>query len=115
MIIELPLPPKELHPNKPVVWRAKMKPKALYREQACAAAWNHRPAKPLEAASVRLVFYLRTKHRHDPDNLIAWMKAGIDGLCDAKIFADDKHLTYLPCEQVTDRKNPRVEVEITES
>jgi len=48
----------------------------------------------------------------DADNALATLKSLFDGLQDAGIVANDRHLTHAPVLQYTDRKNPRVEIEI---
>jgi len=54
--------------------------------------------------------YLPTAHRHDQDNLLAWLKCTIDGCTDAGLFSDDRELAYLPSVQTTDKKRPRIEI-----
>ena len=44
------------------------------------------------------------------DNGFNW-----DGIADAGVVADDVGLTHEPVQMLVDRKNPRVEITITES
>lgn len=113
LTITLPLPPKELNPNGRTHWRAKMKPKQVYRERAwleCVAQPGH--AMGLQEATVGVRFYHRTKNHRDPDNIIASLKHAIDGIVRAGVLADDDRLTWLPVERLTDKDNPRVEITI---
>lgn len=118
--IVLPLPPKALDPNaRPSRW-GKIRAKSKYRKQVAEAgiAWIIDRygclAKPnFRQERVRLVYQFgRRAKRRDPDNLIAWAKAAIDGLVDAGIFADDSQLTYDPPTQTTGVDLPSLIVEI---
>lgn len=63
--------------------------------QAKALEINWGP--PARVATLQATFYLTARQR-DPDNAIASMKAAIDGLKDAGIIADDRHLKIQPPE-----------------
>lgn len=112
--VEIPMPPKQLHPNARSHWRARMKPKAMQRQHAYLAALDAlrgRVSPKWIAAQIHATFYLGSRGRKtDNDNLIAWLKASIDGLEDAGIVDDDSGITWLPPSQVygkgtgTDRK-----------
>jgi hypothetical protein len=86
--IELPLPPKALHPNARPHWRTKAKASKRAREDAAmaarAAGLDRLPAR----ATVQATFYLR--RRQDSDNLNSWLKASLDG-----VFPDDSGVTLL--------------------
>lgn len=116
-VITLPLPSRDLSPNSRCHWRRKANAVKSYRETACGLALKAKPRKhiPLEAATVQCRFFFAQKRRRDADNFESRMKAGWDGLVDAKVFQDDNRLTHLPCEQAIDRENPRVEVWIFET
>lgn len=99
--IVLPLPPKEMHPNARVHWKAKLRPKKKQREAAFwagLAATNDRYPL-LRYADVKSIWFLA--RRNDPDSLIAWLKATFDGLQQANVLATDAYLTHLPPEQFT--------------
>ena len=87
IVIDLPLPPKELHPNARPHWRAKARATKLARGEARLVASTVRPAVPLVSATYKLEF--RLPRKQDPDNLDAWCKAYRDGLVDAGILIDD--------------------------
>lgn len=121
--IILDLPPKELSPNHTVGSRGQRMGKAAkikkYRQAAAMmalsalgeAGWMSLPL--WDRATVQISYYHKTRAFRDPDNIIASMKAGIDGLTDAGVFSDDRDLTYLPVSRFKDASNPRVEIEIT--
>lgn len=82
--VSLPWPPKELSPNARVHWAKLAKAKKQYRQVAFWLAKEAKlqaPAK--ELIRVDLTFFAPTKHARDRDNLLASMKAGLDGLADA--------------------------------
>lgn len=111
LTVTIPWPPKQKHPNSRAHWRSQMAAKKTQRGSAVLAvleALDGR-AKPMwKRASVRPVFHLPYRgQRHDPDNLIAWLKASIDGLRDAGLIADDNAVRYEEPLQVRDGKpNP---------
>lgn len=101
--IDLPLPPKEVHPNARCHWRPKA---AATKRQRSAAAILARQATqfacygfPWKAATVQATFYL--PRSRDRDGLNSWLKASLDGLQDAGVIANDSGLTPLPPVQVT--------------
>jgi Holliday junction resolvase RusA-like endonuclease len=66
-------------------------------------------------ATVKCRFFFRTKARRDGDNIAASCKAYWDGFTDAGLWVDDCGVTHLPPEILHDAKNPRVEIEVTET
>lgn len=114
LTITLRLPPKELAPNGRVCWQAKARAKREYRAHAKVRAFLVINDPPLwRRCQVKCWFYFAQARRRDPDNLLAWMKAGFDGLTDAGVWADDCGLTHLPPAEDKDRDNPRVEIVVT--
>lgn len=112
--VKLPLPPRALHPNSRPHYMAKANAAKKYRANAGVVAscqWVGPPPK-WNAAQVHIVFFFRDERRRDRDNLLAWMKAGMDGIADSGIVRNDADFTYMPVLVSKDRKNPRVEVEI---
>lgn len=115
--IILPYPPTKLNPNDRAHWRVRSKLRAAYRDacniEACAQVkdrkrWTH--------ASIQMHAYVKFPHyKPDPDNFLASMKAGIDGLADAGVFANDLEVSYMPTRFGVDKQRPRVEVTITEA
>ncbi|HBF34960.1 TPA: endonuclease [Candidatus Sumerlaeota bacterium] len=110
----LPLPPRELHPNARTHRMAKAKATKQYRSTAywlaLSASANLKPR--WKSATVKMTWYFANTRSRDKDNLLAWMKAGLDGIADAGIIANDSGFTHLPAEILFDKANPRVVVEI---
>lgn len=108
--LDLPLPPRILHPNGRT-----MRPNYLrtvrrkYRAMAGDEAWVQHPDRPKhEAARITLSYFTKSGRGQDPDNLIAWAKAAIDGLLDAGIIDDDNKLTYEHPTVAKDSDRPRL-------
>jgi crossover junction endodeoxyribonuclease RusA len=85
--ITLPWPPVELSPNRPGHWAKKAKAKKAYRT-ACRAIVEACPYEgaslpPDAILSVSMRFHAPSRRRYDWDNLLARMKAGLDGISDA--------------------------------
>ena len=100
--VTIPLPPKQMHPNARCHWRAKLRPKSRQRQAAKLNGCMQVDGFPrFTKATIQATFHLGKRgKRHDADNLIAWLKASIDGLQDAGVLADDSGVTWLPPEQV---------------
>lgn len=94
MQVTLPFPSKELNPNQRNHWSVLARAKKKYRELcwvlALKAGINPEAVKGWERADVHLNFYPPDRRGRDGDNMLAAMKAGIDGLADATGM-DDKH------------------------
>lgn len=94
--VVLPWPPLPLSPNHKVHWAIRRRAVADYKKQAWALALEatHGRVKRLKGrVDVEMHFYPPTAARRDEDNLIASMKAGIDGLA-AAIATDDCQFHY---------------------
>ena len=102
IVIDLPLPPKVLHPNARPHWRAKAAATKRARWAAKLVAASVRPAVPLVRAGYELDF--RLPRKRDDDNLISWCKAYFDGLVDGGVLADDNHFRLRRVEQTSGRK-----------
>lgn len=91
MHITLPWPPKELSPNARQHWSKLARAKKAYRA-ACAMQARVQGAQRIQAERlhVALVFYPPTRRAFDLDNMLARMKAGLDGLADV-LGVDDRH------------------------
>lgn len=110
--ITIPLPPPAVSPNARCHWATKAK---AVKQQRQDAAWAAQVAKanlscaagyPVwERATIHATFY-RPKGRvaMDQDNAIASLKASIDGLADAGIFANDRNVTWLAPTQVIGKR-----------
>ena len=120
--ITIPIPHKATHPNKRVHWAVKAKHAKKQREDArMAALFAIRQGggrygndfEPLNSASVKAVFYFRTKHSRDRDNLGSWLKNSIDGIADAGVVANDRAFSSPETSYSHDKANPRVVITIT--
>lgn len=84
--ITLPWPPKELSPNARLHWARVSKAKKAYRE-ACyyiaLMSLERGMFDESDAIEVHLEFHKPNRRAMDWDNLIARMKAGLDGVSDA--------------------------------
>lgn len=90
MTITLPWPPSTLSPNARLHWSAAARAKKSYR-LACWACAKEQGAKAHSGPlTLRLDFYPPDRRSYDHDNLLARMKAGLDGLADA-MKIDDKN------------------------
>lgn len=91
--VVFPWPPRELSPNARLHWAALARAKKAYRT-ACwlaarSAGMSAATLLGAERAEVHLMFYPPDKRARDADNMLASMKAGLDGLADA-LKVDDK-------------------------
>jgi hypothetical protein len=121
LIVTLPLPPKELYPNARPHHMALARHKAKYRGDAKLAAMcdiaNQRGnygSLPFTKATMQATFYKRDKRglMADGDGSLSALKAGIDGIADANVVDNDRHVQHLPVKFQIDKNNPRVEIEI---
>ena len=114
--ITIPWPSPKLDPNKRHHWRAKLKPKAAARRAAwaeCVRQPGH--AMRLESARVDIAAYHKTRRFRDSQNIIAILKASIDGIEDAEVIANDNGLSWGAVDRRKDAANPRIEITITET
>lgn len=107
LAVRLPWPPKELSPNARLHWAKLARAKAAYR-QTCgwevkrhAAAFG---AGPHEQLVLTLEFFAPNKRSRDQDNLLASMKAGLDGMADALGINDSRWTVVLAPLAYDDRK-----------
>jgi crossover junction endodeoxyribonuclease RusA len=116
MRIVLDLPPRELSPNVRSHWAKKARAVKYYRMLAFIEARNasRSTERGWERAEFRTTWYLPDARRRDPDNLMASMKAGIDGIVQAGVLTDDRYLVIHPPTLTIDRARPRVEITIEE-
>jgi hypothetical protein len=115
--LEVAHPPRPLHPNagRTQAQRMRRQCRRDYRSLCFAAAKSSLPENwaPLERALWRGVWYFGTNRRRDEDNLIGWMKAGLDGLTDAGVWVDDSVASPLPPRIVIDpEREGRVVLEV---
>lgn len=94
----LPWPPTKLSPNARMHWSTLAAAKRLYRSACWLTALEQqrgwRAELPEGNLLVELEFVRPSRRNYDRDNLVARMKSGLDGLCDA-LKIDDKRFTTL--------------------
>lgn len=111
--IQLPWPPTQLSPNARLHWAIVYRTKAKYRDHCWAISREQLEAR-LEVDtrySLELRFVPPDRRSYDRDNLIARMKAGLDGLADA-LMIDDKQFAELTASVSADSVGGFVEVRI---
>jgi crossover junction endodeoxyribonuclease RusA len=114
----LPWPPVQLNPNTRLHWAALAKFKARYRlacrlaveEQQAALATKFRDSIPAGPLLLVVRFMRPNRRSYDRDNLLARMKSGIDGACDA-LGLNDKRFTTVVI-RVADEVGGRVDLTI---
>jgi Holliday junction resolvase RusA-like endonuclease len=112
--IVLALPPPELHPNARTHWGKRARATRNARGYAFLMGVKAvRGNPPLGAASLQARFFFPDARKRDRDNLLAWLKAYIDGLADAEVVVNDAAFTFPPVEVHVDRDRPRVELVVT--
>lgn len=121
LTFQLPLPDRALSPNSRNHWAVKSKAVKAARKTAAEEARRvlsdaRMDAPRWKVATMSVVLFLGPRNKQpDPDNIIASLKAYIDGLADAGIVANDKNLwPELPAIRRVERL-PRVEITITKS
>lgn len=93
--ITLPWPPKQLSPNARIHWATKARHAKGYKTACYAIARQAGLLPPYHTGKIalRLDFCPPNKCRRDLDNLLASMKAGIDGVAWA-LGVDDSRFTF---------------------
>ena len=112
----LPLPPRELSPNRAKRGRTtgadrqRRRLARVYRHQvqliAREACGGLGPRWP--AAVLWPFWVMADRRRRDRDNAAASFKSGLDGLVDAGLLADDQHVLPMPIRWRLDRAAPRL-------
>ena len=102
--IRLDWPYEELSPNYRGHWRKVANAKHVYRT-ACKvlarSAMDCKTTYPLTPPMDGHLEFITTAMRgYDRDNLIAWMKSGIDGVADAGVIANDRDIVSWSTEVV---------------
>ena len=112
--LQLPWPPTQLSPNSRLHWAMVYRAKAKYRDSCWAMVRAQTTETLREKAEymLELRFVPPDRRSYDRDNLIARMKAGLDGLADA-LMIDDKQFTRLTASVSADSVGGFVEVRIT--
>lgn len=95
-----------------------MGPKSEYRnhakEEAMVAAYEQGVTEHFREATVGVDWYDSRKTSRDELNVPGYLKAGFDGLQDAGIVENDRHLRIGEIRVMYDKVNPRVELIIQE-
>lgn len=115
IVVVLPIPPRVLSSNgRTRNWNYLAGAVKRYRKQAAELAWYAKRTTewPMATTPVDGVirWYGKVNRRADTDNIMSWMKAGIDGLADAGLVENDNLIRWLPAERLKDADNPRVEI-----
>jgi len=114
-LLEIPWPDRRLSPNAREHWAVTSKLKRVYRAR-CRAIGELAGLGYLRgsenAVRVDLMFFPPDKRARDWDNMLASMKAGLDGLADAMGVDDSKWRVGF--EVVEPVKGGRVMVEVSE-
>lgn len=101
--LELPWPPRELHPNARMHWAAKAR---ITKKARTTAAWIAKSAGAgnlcVERLNVSIQFMAPDKRRRDTDGMISSVKAYLDGIADATGVDDSNfNLTIKRAEPIT--------------
>lgn len=106
--LELPWPARALSPNARGHWSALARAKKSYRARCraiAAAAWPRLPEHLVGGTTVRidvgLLFVPPDRRVRDLDNLVASMKAGLDGVADALGVDDSRWRLRIEMAQQT--------------
>ncbi len=110
----LPQPPKACWPNSRVHHMAAYRAKKTYKVTTRLIAKAHWHGPPCAKAELRITWDSRTHQAPDPDNVIAAMKAGIDGLEEAGVIGNDRTLIIMPVTIRRKQPAPAVHLEIRE-
>lgn len=121
LVVSLTWPARALSPNARGHWSAKAKAAHAYRQEAWLAAKasmfragvQHAPQ--WSAATITITGHPPDNTRRDSDNLLAQMKAAIDGLVDAGVLKDDNKIRYVVNPMGSPRKGGEVVVTIEQS
>ncbi len=111
------LPDHDLSPNARVHFSGLAAAKSIALEEAFALVREQLvPARPLARAKVTYTFYIKGHRRHDQDNLVASMKAYLDGLVRAGLLADDddQHVTLSESQIIRDARAEQTVITVEE-
>lgn len=116
--LKLPWPPRNLSPNARLHWSVVSREKARYRA-TCRLLTLQQAPRGLElpgALHMHLYFTRDSRRSYDRDNLVARMKAGIDGVCDA-LKINDRYIEVVTARVATeiDKDDPHVRLVLLEA
>lgn len=92
--VELPWPNKFLSPNARVHHMVKHKATHAYRYQSCSLGYLA-GRKPIAVPVLAILPITTTRRRRDIDNVLAALKAALDGLTDAGWWKDDSDIVAI--------------------
>jgi len=87
-MLTFPFPTKELNPNSTCHFHVKAKKRAIYKNEVY---WLTKMANIPKAdyKEMHIIFYKPNRRHMDLDNMLASMKSGLDGMCEA-LEMDDR-------------------------
>ena len=87
-MLTFPWYPKELNPNSSNHFHVKAKKKAIYKNECY---WITKMAKipKFDYKELHIIFFKPNRRHMDLDNMLASMKSGLDGMCNA-LEMDDR-------------------------
>jgi len=112
ILVTLPLPERNLHPNARIHHHAKAKITKQARLRAMLAATEATGGNKWrwKTAMAEYRFHLPDKRRHDLDGLLSACKAYQDGIVDAGVLEDDHGIEEIRLTRCIDKQNPRVTI-----
>lgn len=110
-MVELPWPPASLSPNARKHWRALASAKSAYLTD-CYYATKAAKLDVGDKRHLRITFHPPDKRRRDLDNMLASLKAGLDGFSEA-VGVDDYEWS-LTITRGNTRKGGAVIVEVVD-
>lgn len=115
-VIDLPWPPKDLHPNARVHWAKKAKAAKRARNDAAWFALSSgvrtHDFAGMESLDVSLVFLPPDNRRRDTDGMISSIKSYFDGIADV-VGVDDSKWVFTGIRRGEPQKPGVVRVEIS--
>jgi crossover junction endodeoxyribonuclease RusA len=109
-IVNLPWPPKELSPNATLHWSKKAKFKKKYRETCWALTLEAKLKVKPGVIPMEITFYPPDRRHRDADNMVASIKAGLDGVADA-LKVDDRE--FLPTFKFSKEVKGIIEIKLS--
>jgi Holliday junction resolvase RusA-like endonuclease len=124
---EIPIPPACLSPNARPHFMQKARAKKELRRKAAGrvvaatgARWDEVSKRwqadgelwPGAECTVHVRWIAKTNRRRDRDNIIATLKAAMDGITDSGLWDDDAGVKWGSVETEVDAKAPRVVITV---
>lgn len=112
MILEIPFPPRTLHPNARVHWAVLAKAKKKHRSDCYLLAKQKRVVFHTQQIPILIRWHPKTAHSFDADNAIASLKGALDGIAEAWGVDDSRFV--LSFEKMPPVKDGKVFIVIQE-